>query len=250
MHKPSSPHNFEQDWKERFESFAKNSDDDAGIAGWSPTGLEARLRQFKYIWGNSTGSKNLWLDAGCGAGTYSRFIASQGVEVVGLDYSFLSLQKAILKGNKSIAWCAADVTQLPVKPGVFDGVMCFGVTQALESSSDVVQNLSQTIKCGGQVWVDALNGWCLPNLFVRLSRWIQRRPIHLRYETHRGIRALMENNGLINIELHWLPILPARWSRLQWLVETPFAKWLFRNMPFLGLFFSHAFILCGERKHD
>jgi len=252
MSKANLRHAFEKGWKKRFESFAENSDDDAGIAGWSPTGLEARLRQFKYIWekNNNIHNKNLWLDAGCGAGTYTRFIASQSVEVIGLDYSFPSVQKAILKSKTPILWCVADATKLPVKPGVFDGAMCFGVIQALGSSSGLVQNLSTSVKSGGKVWVDALNSWCLPNVFVRFSRWIQRRPMHLRYESHRVVQAIMESNGLINIELHWLPILPARCSHLQWAVESHIAKWLFRYMPFLGLFFSHAFILCGERKYD
>lgn len=244
-------HTFENEWKKRFESFAQGSDDDAGIAGWSSTGLEARLRYFKYIWRISTHNKNIWLDAGCGAGTYSRFLSGEGVEVIGLDYSLPSLQKAVSKESKqSILWCVADVTKLPTKPSIFDGAMCFGVTQALENSSAVVQNLTLTVKCGGQVWVDALNGYCIPNLLVRFFRWMKRRPMHLRYESYREIYTLMENNGLTNIRLYWLPILPAKLSRFQWVVETHFAKWLFRYIPFLGLFFSHAFILCGERKCD
>ena len=90
-------HNFEKKWKERFEGYASNADDDAGIAGRSPTGLDDRLRQFINICGSNILKENFWLDAGCGAGTYSRFIASQGANVIGLDYSFPSLQKAMLK---------------------------------------------------------------------------------------------------------------------------------------------------------
>lgn len=251
MNKLKPIRSFEKSWKERFESFAEHADDDAAIAGWSSTGLAARLRKFRYIWENNTYDKDHWLDAGCGAGTYSRFLESQGVKVVGLDYSFPSIQKAVLKSNSVIInWCVADVTKLPVKQDFFDGAMCFGVTQALETSSGVVHNLSKVVKCGGQVWVDALNGWCLPNLFTRFFRWVRGRPMHLRYESHRKIYALMESNGLVNIRLYWLPIFPARWSNLQWIVEAPIAKWLFRYIPFLGLFFSHAFILCGERKCD
>ena len=35
---------FESKWRERFEEFAELRDDDAGIAGWSPSGLETRFR--------------------------------------------------------------------------------------------------------------------------------------------------------------------------------------------------------------
>ena len=95
----NKPRSFEKLWRKRFENFAAQAEDDAGIAGWSPTGLDARLRKFKEIWysNDQFSSKKKWLDAGCGAGTYSRFIVKQGGEVVGLDYSLPSLQKARLK---------------------------------------------------------------------------------------------------------------------------------------------------------
>jgi 2-polyprenyl-3-methyl-5-hydroxy-6-metoxy-1,4-benzoquinol methylase len=242
--------NFEKKWKERFEGYASHADDDAGIAGWSPTGLDARLRKFVYIWQNSILEKNFWLDAGCGAGTYSRFIARQGANVIGLDYSFPSLQKARLKGSESIAWCVADINKLPIKHDSFDGTICFGVTQALENSGTMIQGLSKATKPGGQVWIDALNGMCLPHLWERYNRRLRKRPMHLRYESHRNLRNLLKDNNIINIKLYWLPILPARWSRFQWIVETHFSKWLFRTIPFLGLLLSHAFILCGERAKN
>ena len=72
------PRSFEKLWRKRFENFASNAEDDVGIAGWSATGLDARLRKFKEIWNNHPElKKDIWLDAGCGAGTYTRFIAEQ-----------------------------------------------------------------------------------------------------------------------------------------------------------------------------
>lgn len=49
----NKPRSFEKLWRKRFESFATNAEDDAGIAGWSPTGLDARLRKFKEIWNSN-----------------------------------------------------------------------------------------------------------------------------------------------------------------------------------------------------
>ena len=247
MSKSHKPHPFEESWRKRFESFAACSDDDAGIAGWSSTGLDTRLRQFKSIYKDNTSNKGLWLDAGCGAGTYSRFIANQGLDVIGLDYSHLSVQKATKKGSNSIDWCVADINKLPLKQEVFDGVVCFGVTQALESSTTIIHELSEVTKPGGQVWIDALNRSCLPHLGERFFRWIRRRPTHLRYESHYELLNLMKNNSLVNIKLHWLPILPKRWNRFQWIVETSLAKGLFHYIPLLGLLFSHAFVLYGQR---
>ncbi|HBV21321.1 MAG TPA: class I SAM-dependent methyltransferase [Nitrosomonas sp.] len=248
----NKPRSFEKLWRKRFESFATNAEDDAGIAGWSPTGLDARLRKFKEIWNNNniTLKEKSWLDAGCGAGTYSRFLAKQGADTVGLDYSFPSLQKAISKGEESISWCVADINKIPLKPNHFDGVICFGVTQALDDSANAVQGLSMIIRPGGHVYIDALNSRCLPHIWEHFSRRIRNKPIHLRYETVSNLHQLMRKNGLTNIRLYWLPILPARWYHYQWIVETRLIKWIFHHIPLFGQLFSHAFIVSGQRPQD
>ena len=248
----NKPRSFEKLWRKRFENFATNAEDDAGIAGWSPTGLDARLRKFMEIWNsdNHILKKKLWLDAGCGAGTYSRFIAKQGMDIVGLDYSFPSLQKARSKGKEPISWCVADINKIPLKPDYFDGVICFGVTQALDDSTNAIHGLSRMIKPGGYVCIDALNSQCLPHIWGYLSRRIRNKSIHLRYETVSNLHNLMKKNGLTNIQLYWLPILPARWYRYQWIVEAPLTKWIFRRTPFFGQLLSHAFVLRGQRLQD
>ena len=152
--------------------------------------------------------------------------------------------------GKSIHWCVADINNIPFKSDYFDGAICFGVTQALDDSARTVSNLSRVIKPGSHICIDALNSYCLPHLCEQLSRWIRNKPIHLRYETVTNLRNLMKENGFINVRLHWLPILPARWYRYQWIVETHFFKWLFRYLPFFGQLFSHAFIITGQRLQD
>lgn len=250
MNRGQMANSFERAWRKRFEGFATYSEDDAGIAGWSPTGLATRLRQFTSRWEKASSKSGLWLDAGCGAGTYSRFMARQGTKVIGADYSLLSLQKAKARGDDDVSWCKADVNHLPIKAGCCDGVICFGVTQALEDSVTVTQELSNVVRPGGQVWVDALNGLCLPHILERFLRWVRGRPMHLRYESHRDMKALMRNAKLINIKLYWLPILPSRWSQYQWLVENRLAEWVFNYVPFAGTLFCHAFILYGERSSN
>ncbi len=248
----NKPRSFEKLWRKRFESFASNAEDDAGIAGWSPTGLDARLRKFKGIWhiDDQKLKKNNWLDAGCGAGTYTRFLAKLGIDIVGLDYSFPSLQKARSRGEETIGWCVADINKIPLKSDYFDGVICFGVIQALDDSSNAVSSLSKVIKPGGFVYIDALNSRCLPHIWEQFSRRIRNKPIHLRYETVNNLVDLMKSNGLTHIQLHWLPILPARWYRHQWLIENRLAKWAFRYIPLTGQLLSHAFILSGQRQQD
>lgn len=243
---------FEESWRKRFEKFAAKAIDDAGVAGWSPTGLETRLRCFTYLWEQHSYFKNeLWLDAGCGAGTYSRRLADQGIQVIGMDYSLPALQKAREKNaDGSIHWCAADATKLPVKPESFDGALCFGVTQALSQSKEVIAQLATCIKPGGEIWIDALNGKCLPHAWERFIRWIGRRPRHLRYESYGNLKQIMHAYQLTDIELFWLPMLPARWSQYQCLLETATSRWIFQHIPGIGMLFSHALILRAKRSQS
>lgn len=249
MPKITARHQFEEKWRKLFEKFATNSEDDAGIAGWSATGLATRLRNFSQIWRNHTEfqKQSLWLDLGCGAGTYSKFISDQGMQVIGLDYSFPTLTKAQLRGYSSIAWCVADATKVPLRSNSFDGAICFGVTQALENSRTVVSELALVTKEGGKVWIDALNRWCIIHVGECLLRWLQRKPRHLRYETPHNIMKLMRANHLGNIQLYWLPMLPSKLNRFQWILETPFAKWIFQKIPLMGSIFCHAFIITAEK---
>lgn len=237
---------FEARWRERFEAFGKNGKDDAAIAGWSATGLATRLRNFALVW-NADRPGALWLDAGCGAGTYSRFMVGRGLRVVAMDYSEPTIVKARARSAAPISWCIADVNRLPVCSRSVDGAICFGVLQALTGSERAVRELARTVKVDGEVWFDALNAWCLPNVWDHVARRVSGKPMHLRYESGMGLKRLMRESGLAGVRLNWLPILPARWQRFQWLLETKSVRALFRYVPLLGLFFSHAFVVSGRK---
>ncbi len=236
---------FEEGWRRRFLRFA-SGEDDAEIAGWSQTGLQARLRHFLSVWpGDAAGA--VWLDAGCGAGTYSRFLAERGLTVLGLDYSLPTVVKARQRGLNGCRWGAADVTRLPVRLGSCDGILCFGVMQALARPEPALRELSISTRPGGQVWVDALNGWCLPHLIEGFYRRLRKRPPHLRYHSPAALRRLMQAHDLVDVKLHWLPIMPQRWQRFQWLLEAPQGRWVFRHLPGIGLLFSHSMVLSAVR---
>jgi SAM-dependent methyltransferase len=239
------PEGFETRWRRRFEEFATDRDDDAGVAGWSETGLAARLRHFKRLWTPGLGG-SLWLDAGCGAGTYSRYLSERGMSVIGVDYSEPALRKASERGG-ALGWIIADVRHLPFTAGAFDGILCFGVTQALSESTPAVRELASAVRPGGHVWIDALNAVCIPHTMARLWRRWRGRSMHLRYESPRRLREMMRVDGFTDVTLHWLPILPERLQRLQWVVETRLTTWLLRNVPFLGALLSHAFVVHGHR---
>jgi SAM-dependent methyltransferase len=238
---------FETSWRNRFAEFAESSDDDAGIAGWSRSGLDARVRRFERLWKSGAGSGR-WLDAGCGAGTYSRMLSRQGLEVVGADYSLPTLMKAKARSIEPVALAVADVRRLPFREGSFDGVLCFGVMQALARSDEAVESLVTVVKPGGAVWIDALNKWCIANLVTVARRRMRGQAMHLRYESPATIKRLLRSQGLERVRLHWLPLLPGKLQRFQPWIETRLARALLRLVPFLGLLVSHSFIVSGERS--
>lgn len=238
---------FEGEWRRRFEEFADGHEDDAGIAGWSSSGLEARLRNFMRHWRPTT-SGALWIDAGCGAGTYCRFLATRSMRVIGFDYSLPSLVKARLRSPGSIWWMSGDVRRPPLASNVADGVLCFGVTQALTDSNEPIEALAEILKPNGELWVDALNAWCVPHLLYRLTRRISGRPDHMRYQSPRRMRAQFRRAGLRHIRVYWVPILPARWNRYQPMLEAAPMRWLFRVLPPVSAMMSHAFVICGVKS--
>lgn len=164
-----------------------------------------------------------------------------------MDYSLPTTRQAKSCSAAITKWCVADVTRLPVRAQAFDGALCFGVTQALANSAPAVAALCGATRPGGQIWIDALNGWCIPNALGRLVRWLWRRPPRLRYESPWALRQLLAATGGVNIQLYWVPILPARWQRFQGWAESRFTRALIHAVPLLGALISHAFVVSARR---
>lgn len=237
---------FETQWKRRFESFASAMDDDAGIAGWSSTGLQTRVRYFSRFFGNKP-VDGTWLDAGCGAGTYSRYLSSMKLKVYGFDYSMVTIQKARQRDHSKIHWGVADVKRLPIKDAAFEGSLCFGVTQALEDAQPAVEELHRVVKSGAEVWIDGLNSWCILHIIENIRRKLKGQAPHLRYESPWKLRSIMKTAGFKDVRIHWMVILPKQLAAFQKTFELPIMVWLVRNVPLLGPLLSHSMLLKGTR---
>src|SRR5690348_16919810 len=225
---------FEQAWRERFREFAELREDDAGIAGWSESGLAARMRRFRQIFRNREISE-CWLDAGCGAATYARYLVSRGAFVVGADYSFPSIVKARARGSDGIGFIVADVRRLPLCRHSLAGALCFGVTQALTKSTGVVNELTRCLAPGAELWIDGLNRYCLPNALRSLRRRMLRKPVHLRYEGPWALMRALKKAGLVDVRLYWMPIMPKALRPLQPWVESAPTQFALRWLPPLSL---------------
>lgn len=238
---------FEERWRQRFVERGRQFDDDAGIAGWTETGLDTRLRNFRAVWpGDVPGS--LWLDAGCGAGSYTRFLAGRGMRAVGLDYSHPSVLKARDRSPDTISWLVGDVTALPVRPSSVDGVMCFGVLQTLTTPDRAIHELFATVRPGGQLWIDALNCDCLSTQIRAFLARRQGRSLNLRYDRPEALVHLLEAAGAEDVRLYWIPILPGAFRLLRPLLEIGPVRALLHRFRPLGSLVSHGFLLGARRS--
>lgn len=234
---------FERRWRQRFLERGASLEDDADIAGWTHSGLNSRVRQFERLWRSADLAPGRWLDIGCGAGTYTRMLQAQGHAVWGLDYSTPSLQKARARSDAAIPWLAADINHLPLADAAFDGVLCFGVMQALSDSAPALAEIRRVLRPGGEAWVDALNLRCLPTAAREWRRHRQGRPPHLRYDDPAALRSTAESVGLVPGDLYWLPLAPGRLARLQPLLENRGTRGFLQALPIAGAWLSHSFIL-------
>ena len=190
-------------------------------------GSPTRFRQFQRLWRVEHGADRAtghWLDAGCGAGTYTRFLVAEGLRVTAVDYSELTTHKARQRSPGDVDWAVADATCLPFASASVDGALCFGVMQALSSPHRALAELRRVLRPGATLWVDALNGRCLPNAAAAAWRRGRGRPQHLRYDAVPEFVDALRSSGFGDVHLHWLPVMPERLRFLQPLAESAAAR--------------------------
>jgi len=239
---PEPRSEFEQGWQRRFDRFAARNTSDSAIAGWSESGLALRFDFFRSLWRAS--KAGLWLDAGCGAGTYSRFLTEQGQTVVGLDYAHQSLLRARERSAGVSRWVCADITSLPLRQESFDGVISYGVLQALSRSGPAVAELQSMLRPGGEIWIDGLNAWSVFHPVHRLREALAGRALLVRYEKPGVIQRALREAGLEDIRIYYVPVAPAGLRRA---AESGIVRWLVRLLPPLGALICHAFVVRARK---
>lgn len=100
------------------------------------------------------------LDLGCGTGRHSRYLASKGFNVTGIDLAASSIQQAKKWQSPMLRFCRQDM-RLPFGINQFDYVFnfftSFGYFTDPEDDNQVIRNIFQSLKPGGLFVMDYIN---------------------------------------------------------------------------------------------
>ncbi|HEX4047112.1 MAG TPA: class I SAM-dependent methyltransferase [Elusimicrobiota bacterium] len=125
------------------------------------------------------------LEAGCGGGHHTLFLAAHAARVTAVDLNTVDLARERTKEFKNVRFQEADVAAMDLGE-TFDAVVCVGVIHHTDDPDKTARNLIRHAKPGGRVafWVYSKEGnWLVENVVEPLRRAFLRhlpRPVLLR----------------------------------------------------------------------
>jgi len=142
-------------------------------------GLIAKLKEYL-----SQLEKSVILDAGCGKGTDSLFLAniSPNYKIIGVDISPSGIKIARSKAtnNKdSLFFLICDITKLPFKKESFDAIYSYATLEHVADPCEAIRSFITVLKDRGILVIGVPSdtywkGWYLPNYLV--NRVLKRNP--------------------------------------------------------------------------
>lgn len=120
----------------------------------------------------------LVLEAGCGAGRFTRLLAEAGARVVAFDYSAaVDACRENNGGFPNVAFFQADIFDMPFRDGAFDRVFCHGVLQHTPDPAGAFRALDAKVRPGGAISIDVYHrdGRIRPWKSKYLWRWLTTR---------------------------------------------------------------------------
>lgn len=135
------------------------------------------------------------LDVGCGVGSISLYLASQGARVTGIDISPRAIAIANqAKKDTDLRTVAFRQSALRAEPRAYDLIVCFEVIEHIKNDGAFVKQLCANLKSKGLL---VLSTPSKDNLLYRLG-WYARFDTevgHLRRYTPADIDALLSSHG-------------------------------------------------------
>lgn len=101
------------------------------------------------------------LDAGCGGGYASEYLAGLGAHVEGVDLSEAAIRAAADHATKGgvngVNYRQGDITDLPYPDRTFDAVVCVDVLEHVPEWRKVLGEFLRVLRPGGQLFFDTIN---------------------------------------------------------------------------------------------
>ncbi|MBU1913139.1 MAG: class I SAM-dependent methyltransferase [Candidatus Omnitrophica bacterium] len=110
------------------------------------------------------------LDIGCGPAVYTDNLSEAGYEIYGVDSSERMIEIAKSKNFKNAKFFVGTVENIKFADNFFDGVLCVGVLEYLNSIEDGIKEIARVTKHGGIVIFTVPNGLSLLNKLDLLLR--------------------------------------------------------------------------------
>ncbi|HXY02739.1 MAG TPA: class I SAM-dependent methyltransferase [Terriglobales bacterium] len=105
----------------------------------------------------------LWLDAGCGTGTLSRWLAARGCRVLGVDAASEMVTTAALFAHSTgfsehVRFARINtIAQLPAPDKSVDGILCSSVLEYVPDPTACLTEFARVLKPGGRLLVSVPN---------------------------------------------------------------------------------------------
>jgi len=113
-----------------------------------------------------------WLDVGCGSGVFSRMLAAEGAQVLGVDGSAAMIEAAERQPSPSLAYRCASLDSLATETARFDGAICLSVIEYVDDPGAALAIVAGLVRPGGALVVSLPNAFAPLRLGQRLVRAI------------------------------------------------------------------------------
>jgi len=112
-----------------------------------------------------------WLDAGCGTGTLSRWLARErGFSLAAIDASEKMLANA--SPQKGVEYSRRDVSKTGFPDSSFDGVLCSSVLEYVPSIHAALREFHRLLKPGGVLLASIPNAALSVRIPLKLVYWL------------------------------------------------------------------------------
>jgi len=113
-----------------------------------------------------------WLDAGCGTGTLSRWLAERNSRVVAVDASAEMVRVAAGTATVGIEYrTVRTIANLPFPEASFDGILCSSVLEYVPDPATCLAEFRRVIKPGGVLMVSVPNSRSLVRKLLQFGHW-------------------------------------------------------------------------------